>query len=248
MKKGSILLVISVLIVLSLVIIAGFIPFRELNVLRVSQIPEHPQPFDEITITAEIVGGSLFLGPRPSISYCTARESGGSTGSMPMKSKGNDIYEWTTSAGNKTVIWYMIFSESDVLVDNILKVGFNEETTTTPTIKNYTQLPQHPTSETEEIEIFVDIESTYNITTKEVNIKYRSNGAGGGGSGPPLTAVGGTTYKATFTPAIHHGLHSFMDDTTDDTFQKGMTIYYRIFVFDEAHNAAVSPTQILTIS
>jgi len=247
-SKRILVIIISVIVVISLILAAGFIPFEEVKVLSITQTPENPQPFEEITVTAEITGGSFFLGPMPRISYSTIRKNGAGSGSMSMRSIGNDKYSWTTSAGNGTTIWYMIFSGSTLLVDNIIQAGFNEESDEVITIENFNQIPKKPTSETERIEIFVDIDSHYDITTKRVPYKYRSGSSGGSGSGPSLTLVEGTSYKVTFTPDTIHGSGLFMDNNEDYKFQEGMKIYYRIVVFDEENNAAVSPTRIITIS
>ena len=69
-----------------------------------------------------------------------------------------------------------------------------------------------------------------------------------GGSSTDLTFIEGTTYKITFTPNTIHGMGLGATDNQDHEFQKGTNIYYRIVIFDEANNAAVSPTQIITIS
>lgn len=247
-SKRILVIIISIIIVISLILAAGFIPFEEVKVLSITQTPENPQPFEEITVTAQITGGSFFLGPMPRISYRTIRKNGGGSGSMSMRSIGNDKYSWTTSAGDGTIIWYMILSGGNLLVDNIIQAGFNEAIDEIITIENFNQIPKKPTSETEEIEIFVDIDSHYNITTKRAPYKYQSGSSGGSGSGPSLALVEGTSYKVTFTPDTIHGSGFFMDNNEDYKFQEGMKIYYRIVVFDEENNAAVSPTQIITIS
>ena len=94
-SKRILVIVISIVIVISLIIAAGFIPFQEVKVLSITQTPENPEPFEEITVTAEITGGSLFLGPMPRISYNSIRKNGGGSGRMSMNSIGNNKYSWT---------------------------------------------------------------------------------------------------------------------------------------------------------
>jgi len=246
-NKKPIIIILSLIAIIAIILIWGFTPTGEITVLSITQTPENPQPGDTITVTAEITGGSSFGGAGPYITYSTIRKSGGGTGSTPMESIGNNKYSWTTYGGNGTVIWYMIFSGNNLIADNAIQVDFNDESTTLPTITNINQIPEQPTSDTEKIEISVDINSNYNITRKKVPFKYKS-GSLSGGSSTDLTFIEGTTYKITFTPNTIHGMGLFVTDNQDHEFQKGTNIYYRIVIFDEANNAAVSPTQIITIS
>ncbi len=239
-SKKPIVIGVVLLFVLAFILIWGFTPTGEITVLRITQSPENPQPGDRIVVTAEITGGSPFGGAGLQVSYNSVSKAGGGTGSMPMIPLGNGKYSWNTYGGNRTVLWYQIFSGSTLLADSVIKIGLNEDNITEPIIANITQVPEHPTTSTDVIEIHVDIRSTFNITKTEVPYEWIS-GSAGGGSSTGLTHIGGTTYKIMFGSgfgSIGHQTHQF---------QGGTTIYYRIIVFDENKNAAVSPTQIVSI-
>ena len=246
-RKGTIMGVLAIVLVTVFILIWGFTPAK-VEVRSITQIPSDPQPGDEVTITIEVTGGSPFLGPMPRITYQCIGKYGTGGGSLTMKFLGDNKYSWSTHVVNETVIWYMIFSSNILLADDIIQTGFNELGETIITISNITQFPEKPTSETEKIEIFVEIDSVYNLTKMSVPFEY-VQGSWSGGSQTNLVPVGENRYKITFTPATIHGFGLFEFETgkRDYKFQKGLKIYYRIIVFDEANNIGISPTQIITI-
>lgn len=246
-RKGIIMGVLAIVLITVLILIWGFTPTK-VEVVSITQTPSDPQPGDEVTITVEVTGGSPFLGPMPRITYqCIGRHSV-SGGSLSMKFLGDNKYSWSTHVENETVIWYMIFSNDVLLADDIIQTGFNDLDETTIMISNITQFPEKPTSETEKIEIFVEIDSVYNLTEKSVPFEHVL-GLWSGGSKTNLIPVGENRYKITFTPATIYGfeLFGFETDKQNYKFQKGLKIYYRIIVFDEANNIGISPTQTITI-
>lgn len=246
-KRGVVAGALAIGLAILIIVIWGFTP-KEVNVVSISQIPSEPQPGDKVTIIAEITGGPPFLGPTPKIKYYHIGIWGGGGGSVSMKPIGNNRYSWSTYVDNGTVTWYMIFSNDILLADDIIQVGLSGPDEEILSINDITQVPTQPTSSTKKIEITVEIKNIYNITKIEVPFEYRIGPLSGGKTSTYLTRIDEHHYKVTFTPSTIYGYGIMTEPEQNYNFQKGLKIYYRIIVFDENNNVAISPTQTITIS
>jgi hypothetical protein len=214
----------------------GYTSTGNITLIRLTQTPENPQASDEITITAVITGGSPFGGAGTSITYISYFGSGSGSGSKPMESIGNNKYKATFHGSNGSEIWCLITSGNNILADHTIQVGHIERSNLTSlAIKNITQTPEKPTSETTSITITAEITSNVNVTEVEFMKEIISqSGSSGGGSGGMLKTEN-NTYSETISP---YGF-GLSDAHQNRKFESGTTIYYRIAAQDESGNTAV---------
>jgi len=232
-SKRAIVLIVSVFAVIVMILLWGFTPTGEIKVTNLSISPENPQTGDEITLTAEIIGGSPFGGTGVSISYNSYFEGSSGTGSRPMNSVGDNKYTATLYGSNGTEIWCLIISGNNVLAEHTIQVGHIERSNISSlAITNIKQTPENPTSATTSVKITADIISDVNVT--DVNFMreiFRASGASGGGSGGMWPSEN-DTYSYTIYP-YGGGLLAGSLGNQNKKFESGTKVYYRIAAKDE---------------
>ena len=250
-SKRTIVLIVSVFAVIVVILVWGFIPTGEIKVTDLSISPENPQSGDEITLTAEITGGSPFGGAGASISYSSYFEGGSGSGSRPMNSVGDNKYTATFYGSNGTEIWCFIVSGNNVLAEYTIQVGHVERSDISSlVITNIKQTPENPTSATTSVEITADITSNVNVTDVEFMKEiFHASGARSGGGGSMWSSED-DTYSYTIYPyggGLPFGSLGDGDGYQNQKFESGTKVYYRIAAKDELGNTAVI-TRNFTIS
>jgi phage FluMu protein Com len=237
-------ILVSVFVVSTLILVWGFTPTGStgtITLISLSQTPENPQAYDDITITAEITGGSPFGGAGAYIKYSTYFGHGSESGTKPMESIGNNKYKATFHGSNGTEIWCLITSGNHILADHTIQVGHIERSNITSlAIRNITQTPETPTSETTSITIAAEITSTVNVTEVKF-IKEVISQSGSSSSSFGMKKTENNTYSETITPFGSR----FSDVYQNQKFTSGTIIYYRIAAQDESGNTAVITNNII---
>ena len=240
-NKKIIAVLAGLFIIVALVLVWGLTPTDEIKILSVRHTPENPQPGDKITITADITGGSPFLGASASCEYSSYFGAGGSGGGS-MSSIGNNKYTFTlhSTYSEGSEIWYMIHGGNEISESYTIQVGHVERSNiSTLSITNVTQNPENPTTETNSVIVAADISSNVSITKVErtYNIFYPHGSAGGSGGGGYSSDDGSYSFSISLTRG---GMLS--SSSEDKHYPKGSKVFYRIAVKDELGNTAVTPT------
>jgi len=227
-----------VFIVAAIILMWGFQSTGAITLISVTQTPEHPQAFDDITITAEISGGSPFGGAGVSFSYTTYFGEGSKGSSEPMRYIGDNKYTAILHDSNGTEIWYFIRSGNNVLGEHTIQIGHIERSNKTSlAITNMTQVPEKPTSETTSITLTVNV--TSNVTVIDVlfikEIISPSGYHSSGGSG--MRKIHNNTYSET--------IYQYGFGNQYHNFESGTKIYYRIAAIDKSGNTAVITKNII---
>jgi len=224
-----------------MILLWGFTPTSEIKATNLSISPENPQSGDEITLTAEITGGSPFGGAGASISYSSYFEGGSGSGSRPMSSVGENKYTATFHGSNGTEIWCFIISGNNVLAEHTIQVGHVERSNISSlVITNIKQTPENPTSATTSVEITADITSNVNVTDVDFMRKtFRASGARGGGGGSMWSSEDDTYSYTIYPSGLPFGSLGDQDEYQNKKFESGTKVYYRIASKDELGNTAV---------
>ena len=243
-NKKIIVVLASLFIIVALVLVWGFTPTGEIEILSVSHTPKNPQPGDEITILAEINGGSPFLGASASCEYSSYFGTGVSGGGS-MRSIGDNRYSYTLHSSyiRGSEIWYMIHAGDEISESYTIQVGHVERSNiSTLSITNVTQDPENPTTETNSVIVTADVSSNVNITEVErmYSIFFPHGSAGGSGGV-------GHSIDDTYSFSISLG-GMFSSSSGDKYYPKGSKVFYRIAAKDELGNTAVTPTYSFTIN
>jgi hypothetical protein len=227
-NKRTIVFIVAVLVMIIGICIWGFTPSGDINIIRVSQTPENPQPGDTITVTAEITGGSPFLGVSASLHYSGRMEG-------MMTSIDNNKYSFTFPHPfeNGTEKWYIIRVGDKISEVYILQVGHVERSNITSlAITDVMQTPEKPTTATSSVEISAKV--TSNVTISEVTLEHMQFYEHGSGSG-----------YGTMQP---HGGDTYGDSIYPTYYKSGTQVFYRITAKDESGNTAVTPVYTFTLT
>ncbi len=243
-NKKIIIVLISLFIIIAFVIVWSIISAGEIKILNIYHKPENPKPGDNITIIAEITGGSSLLGISAECIYDYFFNEGNS-GRSSMISIGDNLFSFTHQSpyteGAK--IWYLIRADNTITEIYFIEVGNEKSNISKLTITNVTQYPKNPTNRTYSVQVSADIQSNVSIT--EFGILYkiifpkRPLGACGDNrqsNGKPYTFS---------IPLIMEDPYS--SSGNDKHYPKGSKVYYAIVAEDKLGNTAVSPIYNFTI-
>lgn len=231
-----------VFIATAIILLWGFQSTGPVTLISLIQTPEHPQEFEDVTITAEITGGSPFGGAGATVTYISYFGTGGASGTKPLTSIGDNRYTATFHGSESAEIWCLIKSGNLILANHTIQVGHVERSNiTTLAIGNITQTPKNPTSDTAAITITVEVTSNVTITYVECLREIFSPHGSSGGNYGGMSKIGNTTYSETIGP--YGSPVAF--DSYNQKFLPGTTIYYRIIAKDEAGNTAVITKNII---
>ena len=227
-SKRTIVFIVGVLVIIVGICIWGFTPSGDINIISVSQAPENPQPGDTITVTAEITGGSPFLGVSASLHYSGRMEG-------MMTSIDNNKYSFTFPYPfeDGTEKWYIIRAGDKISEVYFLQVGHVERSNITSlAITDVIQTPEKPTTATSSVEISAKV--TSNVTISEVTLEHmRFYEHGSGGGGGTMQSHGGDMYEDSIYPTYY---------------KSGTQVFYRITAKDESGNTAVTPVYTFTLT
>ena len=231
-SKKAIAFILAALVVIAGILIWGFTP-SEINIIGVTQTPENPQPGDEITVIAEISGGSPFFGVTPRFEYSSYFGEGGcGGGTMTSIGIGSNKYSYTirSSFVEGTGIWYMIGAGDKISREYITLVGHVERSNMTSlAITDVIQTPEKPTTATTSVQIRANV--TSNATVSEVTLKYIRFYEHGGGTGSgSMHSAGNDSYEGGISLSKRN-----------EPYKSGTQVFYRITAKDESGNTAVTP-------
>ena len=247
-NKKIIAVLVGLFIIVALVLVWGLTPTDEIKILSVNHKPENPQPGDKITITADITGGSPFLGAGTSCEYSYYFGAGGGGGSRTMSSVGDNKYTFTlpSTFSEGSEIWYMIHAGNEISDSYTIQVGHVERSNiSTLSITNVTQGPENPTTETNSVIVKADIRSNVSITEVKILYKrfYPPHGSGGGSNGGRYSS---DDDSYSFNISLTRG-GMLSSSSEDKHYPKGSKVFYRIAAKDELGNTAVTTTYSFTI-
>jgi MFS family permease len=236
-----------VFIIIAIIILWGFRSTDTIRLINLTQTPENPDAFDDVTITAEITGGSSFGGAGASLSYITYFGEGGTSGSKAMRSIGDNKYSATFRDSNGTEIWCLIIAVNDILAEHTIQIGHIERSNKTSlAITNFTQVPEDSTSETTSFTITVNVTSNVSVTDvvfmREIISPsgYSSSGSWG------MQKKYNNIYSETLTPIVADGMWPRTSgEYQQKNFESGTQIYYRIAAQDSSGNTAVITKHII---
>ena len=242
-NKKIIIVLIALFIIIAFFLIWTYTSSDEIKILNIYHLPENPKPGENITIIAEITGGSSLFGISPECGYNYFFNEGAS-GQGSMISIGDNLYSFTHQASynESTNNWYTIRVDRSITEMYSIQIGNEKSNISTLTISNVTHYPKIPSTDTYSVQVSADIQSNVSIT--EVCLKYRvifpKSPVGVSGESCESNGEPYIDSIPLFWEGYPYGSNSY--------YPKGSKVYYAIGAKDRLGNKAVSAIYSFTIS
>jgi hypothetical protein len=232
------IIILICLILIIIVLILNISSTEKIKIINIYHEPENPNPGDNITIFAEITGGSSLLGAYVECVYDYFFNAG-IPGMGQMGSIDNNLYSFThqVSYNESFKVWYLIFVDRKIGKSYSIQIGNEKSNLSTITISNVTHYPQFPNTDTYYVQVSADIESNFYI--EETGVKYKiicpiiPYGASG-----ESTESNGEPYF--FSIPLYMD-YSYTSSGKDEHYPKGSKVFYAVTAKDKLGNIAVSP-------
>ena len=244
-KRKIVYGLVIILIMTSILVVLGFQSTGTIS-LKSVQTQENPREPGDMTVTAELTGGSPFGRVSASLFYATYFGEGSESGSETMQPMGINRYSAILHGSNGSEIWCVIESGNSVLGERTFQIGHVERSSRTSlAITNITQTPQTPTTQTMSITITVHVISNATITNVMFIEEFIAPSGYSGSSDSDMEKINNDTYSETIYASGTEGFDKgFSGENPQGTFVSGTTIYYRIAAKDASGNTAVQTKHI----